>query len=152
MITENRKISNERTSEVLKQEPMMKAYDTKIETEVTKTMKLLEQMPQLEAHHLFRVRVMQRVEAESSRKSGKIANARGQKADVRFAFMALLFIVNVGSAVLSLQNSKAPSKTEVSELSDASGEDYSAQEFAYYDQTGSEPAVSGITENLTPGR
>ncbi len=152
MRTKNHKISKERTSEVLKQEQRMKPYDNNIEAEVAKTMQLLDELKPLEVHHLFRVRVMQRVEAAFSQKSGKGASARGHTADFSFAFMALLIIVNVGSALLSLQNSERPVTTESSELSDISGDDYSVQEFAYYDQTVSDPAASGGNGSLTPGK
>jgi len=128
----------------------MKPYDKNIEAEITKTMKLLDEMKPLEVHHLFRVRVMQRVDVEFSQKSGKSAGARGRTADFRFAFMALLIIVNVGSALLSLQNGQSPLTTEISELSDATGDDYSTQEFAYYDQTGSDPAAASKNGSLTP--
>jgi len=131
---------------------MMKPYDKNIEAEIAKTMKLLDEMEPLKVHHLFRVKVMQRVEAAFGQKSGEIAGACGHTADFRFAFMALLIIVNVGSALLSLQNSQSPFKTEISELSDSTGDDYSVQEFAYYDQTMSDPAASGGNGSLTPGK
>ncbi len=143
MLTKNRKISKERTSELLKQEPMMKPFNENIEAEITKTMKLLDEVKPLEVHHLFRVRVMQKVNATFYQKSGGRAKSHGRMADFRFAFMALLFIVNISSALLSLQNSQRPLTTEISEISDTSGDDYSAQEFAYYEQTGSDPAATG---------
>ena len=123
---------------------MMKAYNKKnIEAEIAKTMQLLDEAPPLEVHHLFRVRVMERVESSLGQKSGRMA-------DFRFAFMALLVIVNVGSTVLSLQNNKTLSKNETSESYDASGDDYSTQEFAYYDQTGTESAATIDNGRLTP--
>ena len=123
---------------------MMKAYNKKnIEAEIAKTMQLLDEAPPLEVHHLFRVRVMERVESSLGQKSGRMA-------DFRFAFMALLVMVNVGSAVLSFENSKTLSKTEVGELSESSGDDYSAQEFAYYDQTGVSPAATSEKGSLIP--
>ncbi len=121
----------------------MKPYDNNIEAEVAKTMQLLDEMQPIGVHHLFRVRVMQRVEVALGQKSGRMA-------DFRFAFIALLFIVNVSSALLSLQNSTTVPKTEFSELSDASGNDYSAQEFAYYDQTMNDPAATSENGSLTP--
>ena len=129
---------------------MMKQYEKNIEAEVAKTMKLLDELEPLEVHHLFRVKVMQRVERTCSQKSRRIKNLSGRMADFRFAFMALLVIVNVGSTMLSLKNSKTLSKNEISELYDASGDDYSTQEFAYYDQTGADAAATSNNESLTP--
>lgn len=152
MLIQNRKISEERTSELLKQEPMMKPYNEKIEAEIAKTMKLLDELEPLKVHHLFRVRVMESVEKTFSRTSGRVAKAHDRMADLRFAFMALLFIVNVGSALLSIQNGQRPLTTQISEFSDATGDDYSAQEFAYYDQTLSDPAATGGNGSLAPGK
>lgn len=128
----------------------MKQYEKNIEAEVVKTMKLLDELEPLEVHHMFRVRVMQRVERTFSQKSKRMTNLSGRMADFRFAFMALLVIVNVGSTMLSLQNSKTMSKTEISALYDASGDDYSTQEFAYYDQTGADAAATSDNGSLTP--
>jgi len=128
----------------------MKPYDKNIEAEITKTMKLLDEMKPLEVHHLFRVRVMQRVEVMSSQKSGRMTGAGGGVADFRFAFIALLLVVNIGSALLLLQNGQIPVHADISALSDTSGEDYSSQEFAYYEQTGNDLAATGGNEKTAP--
>ncbi len=129
---------------------MMKPNKINIEAEIANTVKLLDELEPLEVHHLFRVRVMQRVESVCSQKSGRVINLPGSVTDFRFAFMALLVIVNVGSTVLSLQNSKTLSKNETSESYEASGDDYSTQEFAYYDQTGTESAATIDKGRLMP--
>ena len=127
----------------------MKQYEKNIEAEIAKTMKLLDDLEPLEVHHMFRVRVMQRVES-ASQKSRPMTNLHGRMADFRFAFMALLVLINVGSTVLSLQNSKTLSKTEIRSLYDASSDDYSTQEFAYYDQTGADAAATSDNGSLMP--
>lgn len=128
----------------------MKPYEKKIEAEIAKTMQLLDEVQPLEVHHLFRVRVMERVERTFGHTSGQMANIPGRMAGLRFACMTLLVVVNIGSTVLSFQNSKTLSKTGVSEFSESSGDDYSAQEFAYYDQTGVDTAATGDNGSMTP--
>ena len=127
----------------------MRLYDKNIEAEIAKTMQLLDEVQPLEVHHLFRVRVMERVERTFGRRAGRMANL-GNMADFRLAFMALLVMVNVGSTVLSFQSSRTLSTTEISELPESSGYDYSAQEFAYYDQTGVDSAATSENGSMTP--
>lgn len=111
----------------------MKKYDENIEARVVETMALLDEMPPLEVHHLFRVRLMERVEEEF----GEGARARGgNHLDFRLAFMALLLVVNLGSALVSVfDGNRQVTGGAVSELLDSQNDDYSSQEFAYYEQT-----------------
>ena len=112
----------------------MKQSNEKIEREISDTMKLLDEMKPLEVHHLFRVRLMQRVEREFG-ESSKQASGFGRRIDLKFAFMVVLVIINLGSGVVSVLNNEKPSITGISELIDNLGDDYTSQEFAYYDQT-----------------
>ena len=127
----------------------MKPYEKDIEAEIARTMQLLDEVQPLEVHHLFRVRVMERVERTFGHKSGRMANLPGRVFDFRIAFMALLVMVNIGSTVLSFQNSKTNAKTGIIEFSESSGDDYSAQEFAYYDQSAVDTAATS-EHVLTP--
>lgn len=114
----------------------MKQHDKNIEAEVCKTMSLLDELVPLELHHQFGVRLMHRVEEETDLKYS------GFRIDYRLAFMALIFVVNVGTTMLSIQQGDE-ARTTVSEVPFNQSDDYSNQEFASYDQGAS-------YENLAP--
>ncbi|NTV05486.1 MAG: hypothetical protein HGA59_03140 [Chlorobiaceae bacterium] len=128
---------------------MMTKRNENIEKKVSETMKLLDEMGRVEVNHLFRVRLMQRVEREFGEGAGRAHSRFGNRVDVRLAFMTLLLIINLGSALLSVFDSNRQTTTTLSELLDNQSDDYSSQEFAYYDQTVTEPAV-GTERNLAP--
>ncbi len=111
----------------------MKNSNVNIASEVEKTMRLADEMAPLEVNPLFRVRLMQRIEQERGEKTLSL--------DLRLAFIALLVIINLGSTVLSLQTKKQQATTMSSEVLENQSDDYTNQEFAYYDQT---------NENQTP--
>ncbi len=125
----------------------MKIHDENIEREVSKTMMLLDEISPLEIHHQFRVRLMQRVEQEftAERKSGLVG-----RVDFRLAFMVLLVMVNVGSAFLSITSGGGQTTATISELIDNQSYDYTSQDFAYYDQTATAPALTGTETKQTP--
>jgi hypothetical protein len=125
----------------------MKKHDENIEREVRKTMMLLDEMPPLELHHQFRVRLMQRVEREfgEGRKSRFV-----NRIDFRLAFMVLLLCANLGSAFFSVFNGSQQTTATISELLDNQSYDYTSQDFAYYDQAATIPAVTETGAGQTP--
>jgi hypothetical protein len=131
----------------MKQEHMMKKCNEHIEEEISKTLKVLDEMETITAHHLFRARLMHRLEVECGEKQGR---GFGVHLDFRLAFMALLLMVNLGSALLSLSNGVQPATTTISELLDSQNDDYASQDFAYYDQTVPSSAKTIGTDNRTP--
>ena len=136
----------------MKQELMMKQPNNNIEEQVAKTMKLLDEMKPLEVNHFFRVRLMQRIELEFG-PGMKHSNAvTGNRFVFRLAFFALLIIINLGSAVLSVQQNKrgTTSVSGISEMLDKLSDDYTSHEFAYYDQSATYPIDTVTTENQTP--
>jgi hypothetical protein len=136
----------------MKQELMMKQPNNNIEEQVAKTMKLLDEMKPLEVNHFFRVRLMQRIELEFG-PGMKHSNAvTGNRFVFRLAFFALLIIINLGSAVLSVQqnNRGTTSGSGLSEMLDKLNDDYASHEFAYYDQSGTYTADTGTNENQIP--
>jgi hypothetical protein len=133
----------------------MKKRNEKIEARVNETMALLDEMAPLEVHHLFRVKLMQRVEREFGEGAGRANGRMSQRLDFRLAFMALLLVVNLGSALVSVFDGNRLAGVSVGEVLDNQSDDYSSQEFAYYDQTtmttsASNPAVTGTERDQTP--
>ncbi len=128
----------------------MKQHNEQIEAEVEKTMKLLDEMKPLEVHHFFRARLMERVEREFGPEA--VASRRGflHHLDLRMAFMAVLVIVNLGSAALSMQDSGNYTAPATAETLDSANDDYSTQEFAYYDQTATNALESVSPESKAP--
>jgi len=118
----------------MKQEKVMKPCHENIEAEVTETMGLLDQVEHLEVHHLFRVRLMQRVEEELvQRGRGRVST----RLDVGLAFIVLLLLINLASALLVIKPEESQSAATVGQLADNQSDDYSSHEFAYYDQAAS---------------
>jgi hypothetical protein len=134
----------------MKQEPMMKKHNEEIEREIGKTIKLLDEMGPLEVHHLFRVRLMQRVEREFGEGSRPARGRMGSRLDFRLAFMLVLLVVNIGSACISVLDGDRQIASTVSELLEVQDDDYSSQEFAYYDQTSSLPSNTGTEGTQIP--
>ena len=115
----------------------MKARNEDIENKVHKTMKLLDEMPPLEVHHHFRVRLMQRVEREKSERSQKSFLGTSRHLDARLAFMALLIALNIGSAMSALLRQESPVATTISERVESFNDDDTSPALAYYDQADS---------------
>jgi hypothetical protein len=134
----------------------MKKCNENIEAKVVETMALLDEMAPLEVHHLFRVKLMQRVEREFGEEAVRANGRMSHRLDFRLAFMALLLVVNLGSALISVFDGNRPAGASVGEVFDNQSDDYSSQEFAYYDQTTttttttSYPAATGTESNQTP--
>ncbi|GEM_PF-163781 len=131
----------------MKQEYMMKQQNENIERAVGKTLQLLDELKPLEVHHLFRVRLMQRIEGEFGEGSKKGSSGFSRYFDVRLALMALLLVINLSTALLSLKSNTTQFGAGISELLDNMGDDYTTQEFAYYDQTATQSADTGTDNN-----
>jgi hypothetical protein len=118
----------------MKQEPMMNKRNEKVESEVNKTMQLLDAMVPLEVGHQFRVRLMQRIDEEF----GQTSNVRNFsiRFDFRVALMALLLMLNVAST-LFIKPDEELKVNVAAQVAESQGDEYSTQEFAYYDQTAS---------------
>jgi predicted Kef-type K+ transport protein len=136
----------------MKQKLMMKQPDNNIEEQVAKTMKLLDEMKPLKVNHFFRARLMQRIDREFGPGMKQSHALTGNRFMFRLAFFALLIIINLGSAVLSVQqnNRGTTSGSGLSEMLDKMSDDYASNEFAYYDQSGSSTPETVTNENQTP--
>jgi hypothetical protein len=118
----------------MKQEKRMRPCYESVEAEVTETMGLLDRVEHLEVHRLFRVRLMQRLEEELVQRGGGRVSTR---LDVGMAFVVLLLLINLASALLVIKPEESRSAGAVGQLADNQSDDYSGHEFAYYDQTAS---------------
>jgi hypothetical protein len=121
----------------MKQEKTMKKGNEDIEKKVQKTMQLLDEIKPLEVHHLFRVRLMQQIEQDNSERSLRKFFAASRHLDFRLAFMALLIVINIGSAMISLEHQENPTITGISERVDSLNDDDTSPALAYYDQADS---------------
>lgn len=110
----------------------MKLKHEKIEEEVRSTLKLLNEMGPFEAHHLFRAKLMRRIETDLKQNNGGALLGRP---DFRLACMIMLLLFNLASAFVSMQQESSQSMTTAGQLAGTQSDYYSAQEFAYYDQT-----------------
>ena len=122
----------------MKQELMMKQHNNNIEAQVARTMKLLDEMKPLQVNHFFRARLMQRIEQEFGFGAKRSTMSADNSFAFRLAFFALLIIINLGATLLSVQqnNRGTTSGSAISEMLDKLSDDYTSQEFAFYDQPG----------------
>ena len=67
-----------------------------IENEVRKTIEVLDNLPRLETHHLFRARIMERISHEALVRPREAGGS--PVLTLKLAFMAVLLIINIGSA------------------------------------------------------
>ena len=100
-----------------------------IDTEIRKTMEVLENLPDLKTSYLLRARLMERISHETSQSFHEVNSAaRGLK----LALMALLLIINIGSAlVLMLSNGNEQMLTKNDILESLTNE-YSNPALSYY--------------------
>jgi hypothetical protein len=114
--------------------------------EALKTMGILDALEPLEVRLQFRVRLMERIERESL--TGRLNHAgSGALINYRFAFIVLLIIVNVSSALVVVFNTTERSAPLFSDLRTTISDDYSSPTFAYYEQPA---AYSHNTETMEP--
>ncbi|UZJ41016.1 hypothetical protein OO006_11760 [Prosthecochloris sp. SCSIO W1101] len=100
-----------------------------IDTQVQKTIEALDNLPQLKAHYLFRTKVMERISQEALTHPQQ-ANPAMQS--VKFALMAFLLIINIGSAlVLMLSNDTEQTLSKQDTLESLTNE-YSNPALSYY--------------------
>jgi hypothetical protein len=104
------------------------------DAEVMKTMSILDDMPGIKAHHLFRAHLLQRIEAAERPR----AVAGGF--NPRLAFFGLLLAVNVGMGMLMFTHQEPQTMAAHSgDTADAISEDYGGPALSYYDQQAPEP-------------
>jgi hypothetical protein len=100
-----------------------------LDAEVAKTMKILDEMPRIEPHHLFRARLLQRIEAAGA------ADAPAGGFMPRLAFFSLLLAVNVGMGVLLFTHQDTqPTANRNGAVAESYSEDYGGPALSYYDQ------------------
>jgi hypothetical protein len=118
----------------MKPERTMNRNSEKQQAEIAKTLGMLDRMPEVQVNHLFRVRLLQRIESmEVSRKS--VLTRRDGIFNPRVAFLALLMVFNVASAgFLFLHESPQQSGTLMGGISETFSEDYGGPALSYYDE------------------
>lgn len=100
--------------------------------EVTKTLGVLDQMPRVEVNHQFRARLMQRVDAMEVKKSPGIT-VFGGAFTPKLAFMALLLVLNVASAIMLYQHETPQASGASGTIAESISEDYGGPALSYYD-------------------
>jgi len=102
--------------------------------EVIKTLEMLDRMPEVKVNHLFRARLMQRIESMEVSRNSRLASSGGAF-NPRVAFLALLLILNVASAgFLFLHESPRQNSALSGGISETFSEDYGGPALSYYDE------------------
>jgi hypothetical protein len=125
-----RKIFNVSTSHLMKPDKTMNRSTEQRNAEVEKTLGLLDQMPRVEVNHLFRARLLQRIDAMEAQKSSRTTAFAGGF-NPRLAFTALLLVLNVASGVMLYLHESPQATSAIAES--FSGEDYGGPALSYYD-------------------
>ncbi len=113
----------------------MKGHDKQIEEQISETMQMLDGLPDLKTSPLFRVHVMERIDAIDQNRLEHSLIKGG--VNIRMALAALLIAVNIGSATIFL-TSTSSGKSGIADAGDAIEQlrdDYSGPELAYYAET-----------------
>lgn len=100
--------------------------------EVTKTLGMLDQMPRVEVNHLFRVRLMQRIDTMEIAKSSGAA-VFGGAFNPRLAFMALLLVLNIASAFMLYLHETPQGAASAGAIAESFSEAYGGPALSYYD-------------------
>lgn len=111
-----------------KENPMhQKQRQIKLEAE--KTLAMLDSLPRLEAHHLFRARVLERLAEEA----GTPANQAFMNSYVvKMALMLMLLAVNIVTALLIMQPAEEESMLSRSDMLEIISDDYGSPAISYY--------------------
>lgn len=112
----------------MKPDTDMKRSKEQRDAEVMKTMGILDNMPEIRAHHLFRAHLLQRI--ESAERSRNVAGGFNP----RLAFFGLLLTVNVGMGLLMFTHQESQTMTPRGDTAEAVSEDYGGPALSYYDQ------------------
>lgn len=112
----------------------MKKSKEHIEAEIIRTLKILDDMQGIKAHHLFRAHLMQRVDETTHHKS-VISGSIAHSFNIRLAFIAALLLINIASAVLFvLSDNRQPMAAITNNLLESFSEDYTSPALSYYAQ------------------
>lgn len=101
--------------------------------EVMRTLAILDDMPAVKAHHLFRAKLLQRIEEQEA------ASLRSRSAGARLqpvpALLALLVIMNIASATMLFFHGSTPadSGSLYGDSTGWQGDDYAGPTLSYYD-------------------
>ncbi len=108
---------------------MIQKRDDRIEHEVHTTLQILDNLPQLEAHHLFRVHLMNRIEQQ---KPGLLPMPHMASYGLKMALMGLLVVVNIGTAFLFMQPAQGPGMLSKNDMLERLSSEYSSPALSYY--------------------
>lgn len=114
------------------------------DAEVRKTMAILDNMPEVEPHHLFRARLLERIDA--TQRSRAVAPGFSP----RLAFFSLLLAVNVGMGVLMFTDrdtSTIPARS--GDTAEAVSDEYGSPALSYYEQPPMQENQDGEAEPKT---
>ncbi|NTV68140.1 MAG: hypothetical protein HGB06_10800 [Chlorobaculum sp.] len=100
--------------------------------EVGKTLEMLDKMPKIEVNHHFRARLMQRIDALEVKQSTGAA-VFGGAFSPKLAFMTLLLVLNVASAVMMYMHQSPQSAGSSAAVAESLNEDYGGPALSYYD-------------------
>ncbi|NEX14319.1 MAG: hypothetical protein C1941_06460 [Prosthecochloris sp.] len=100
-----------------------------IETEVRKTLALLDTLPELESHHLFRARLFERIEHEAA---GPYHERHSTAGGLKLALMVFLFVINIGSVFVLMQSNTSEQMLSKQEVIQSLTNEYNSPALSYY--------------------
>ncbi len=104
------------------------------DAEVMNTMGILDRMPEVRASHLFRARLLERIEESEAHRSP------GGYAYPRLAFFSLLLAINIAmGALLFLHQTPQVAPARNLATTESYSEDYGSPALSYYDQQNDNP-------------
>jgi len=117
----------------------MQKRDKRIDDQVRTTLEILDNLPQLKAHHLFRVHLMNRIEQNSP---GMLHMPYMAGYGLKMALMALLVVINIGTAFLFMQSGNDSAMISENDMLERLNNEYSSPALSYYlDETQEDAAL-----------
>lgn len=97
-----------------------------IANEVRKTINVLDNLPELETPYLFRAHLLERIAHEPAREVNSTTRS------LKFALMALLLIVNIGSALVLMLPSGNEQMLSKHDILESLTNEYNSPALSYY--------------------
>ncbi|MBN1929598.1 MAG: hypothetical protein JW764_08670 [Chlorobiaceae bacterium] len=104
-----------------------------LEAEVSKTLELLDQMPKVQVSGRFRTQLLHRIDS-MEHAGGAVGTTVLAVFSPKLAFLTLLLMLNIASAMLLFMNGGPQSATGISgTLAETFSDDYGGPALSYYD-------------------
>ncbi len=101
----------------------------RITAEVRKTIEMLDNLPELKAHYLFRANLIEKIAHGAAQPAQEVRLSAG---GLKLALMVFLFIINIGSALFLMLSNDSEQIFSKSDMLESLTNEYSSPALSYY--------------------